>query len=297
MPVVDIFSKRQKRLTRKTPDGYQYDTLPEAFRVQVIRIIERAFGADSFDSDYSWRFEYVHDTLAEEYGVLGLDRTGDDGYRKIVNFVMTGSAEQVLDVIELSIQVAVRGHLRERDFPPPSEAVAELNTRLQEHGIGYRIQEDRVTRIDSEYLHQEVVKPALAVLREPHFAGAEEELQKAHNHYRCKRYEEAIGESFKALESTLKVICGRRQWPFQERDTANRLIEIVFDKGLIPSYLQSQFAALRSVLESGVPVIRNRSAGHGKGETARQVPPHLAGYVLHLTAAAVVFLAACERQR
>ena len=296
MPVVDIFSKRQKRLTGETPDVYQYDTLPQEFRVQAIRIIERAFGGDSFDAHNDWWFEHVHDTLAEEYGVFELDKDGENGYRQVVNFVMTGSAEQVLDVIELSIQVAVRDHEDNVDFPPPSKAVAELNARFQEHGVGYQIQEHRVIRVDSEYLHEKVVKPALTVLRKQHFAGAKEEFQKAHKHYRCKRYEEAISESFKALESTLKVICGRREWSFQERDTANHLIGIVFDEGLIPSYLRSQFEALQSVLASGVPTIRNRSGGHGAGKTPRQVPAHLAGYVLHLTAAAVVFLAECERQ-
>lgn len=44
MPIFDIFSKRQKRLRGETPDVYQYDTLPDGLRVQVVRILERAFG-------------------------------------------------------------------------------------------------------------------------------------------------------------------------------------------------------------------------------------------------------------
>ena len=94
-----------------------------------------------------------------------------------------------------------------------------------------------------------------------------------------------------ALESTLKVICNRRGWQFGERDTASPLIDIVFKEGLVPDYLQSQFGALRSVLESGVPTIRNRAGGHGAGVKRREVPRHLASYTLHLTAAAILFLA------
>ena len=75
-----------------------------------------------------------------------------------------------------------------------------------------------------------------------------------------------------ALESTLKVICHRRAWQFDaEKDTASSLIDIVFKEGLIPDYLQSQFGALRSVLESGVPTIRNRAGGHGAGVKEAQV--------------------------
>ena len=61
-----------------------------------------------------------------------------------------------------------------------------------------------------------------------------------------------------------------------------------------PSDLQSQFGALRSVLESGVPTIRNRAGGHGAGVKRREVPRHLASYTLHLTAAAILFLAEAE---
>ena len=110
-----------------------------------------------------------------------------------------------------------------------------------------------------------------------------------------RRYEEAIGGCLKALESTLKIICHRRGWQFDgEKHTAKALIEIVFEKGLIPDYLQSQFGALRSALESGVPTIRNRAGGHGAGVKRREVPGYLASYTLHLTAAAILFLAEAE---
>ena len=118
---------------------------------------------------------------------------------------------------------------------------------------------------------------------------------KAHEHYRHRRHSEAINECLKALESTLKVICHRRKWRFDaKRDTANSLLDIVFEKGLLPDYLQSQFGTLRSLLQSGVPAVRNRESGHGAGEEPRHVPQHLAAYVLHLTASAIVFISRCD---
>ena len=92
-----------------------------------------------------------------------------------------------------------------------------------------------------------------------------------------------------------KIICRRRGWQFDgEKHTAKALIDIVFKEGLIPDYLQSQFTALRSVLDSGVPTIRNRAGGHGAGVKRREVPGYLASYTLHLTAAAILFLAEAE---
>jgi len=63
----------------------------------------------------------------------------------------------------------------------------------------------------------------------------------------------------------------------------------------VPTWLQSEFSGLRSALESGVPTARNRVSGHGSGAAPRSVPPYFAAYLLHMTAAAIVFLTNAER--
>ena len=232
--------------------------------------------------------------------MLQLHKQGNTAQEIVFNFLLNTDAEEVLDVIEVSLRLAYAlesENQRRRCVPNAvqnlDEAVDELNARFREHGIGYQFESGigKVVRVDSELLHQEVVKPVLRLLKASHFAGAEKEFHKAHEHYRHRRFQESINESLKSLESTLKVICKRKQWSFRERDTASKLIQIVFDRGLIPNYLQSQFNGLRTILEGGVPTIRNRDGGHGTGATPRQVPAHLAAYALHLTASAVVFLA------
>ena len=303
MAVHDLYSKRQKRLRGEYPDVYQYHALPLHFRRQVVYILRDVLGQNEFSQ--------IHDTLAREYGEFQLPGQGHHyqtlfsqppNYQMIVcDFLCSyATVEQALDVIELSFQVAYENS---QDTPAAlgilpilDEAVDELNARFREHGIGYQFESGQVVRVDSKFLHQEVVRPALQILQAPHFSGAEKEFLEAHKHYREHEFEDAISDSLKALESTLKVICQRQGWPFDEkRATASTLIQIIFDNDLIPPYLQSQFNSLQSILESGVPTIRNRDGGHGSGATPRDVPAHLAAYALHLTASAIVFLAEAER--
>lgn len=302
MAVFDIFSKRQKKERREiSPDAFWYDSLSKAFRVQVVHILRDLFGQQECypvrPSKHAELFGAIHDVLAREYGVFELEAYGEHEQAVIFEFIQTADVEQVFDVIELSLRLAnaLGPQGLERDSGHKSkatleEAVTELNCRFLEHGIGYQYESGIIVRIDSEFLHQEAVKPALHLLRAGHFAGAEKEFLEAHRKFRHQQYEDTISDSLKAFESTLKIICQRKGWVFNEQDTASRLIKIVFDHELVPKYLQSQFGSLRSVLESGVPTIRNRESGHGGGSEPRYVPAHLASYVLHLPASTIVFL-------
>ena len=129
------------------------------------------------------------------------------------------------------------------------------------------------------------------MLRRVGFEGAEAEFQRAQEHHRHGRYEEAITDALKAFESTMKYICDQRGWEYSpDRDTATRLIDILLQEGLIPQWAQSEFTSLRSLLESGLPTARNRVAGHGRGAAPRQVPGYLAAFALHMAGANILFL-------
>ena len=291
MPIWNIYSKRAKEL----PDVYQFQTLPGPLRVQIQRIIRNMFTTRhewSDDPKPAEMYSRLHEILAQEYGLTVL-ADGMYPVDQVQAFLEETDIERVLDAIEVALQLT-KQNLETSARLNPSKAIEELNHRFREHGVGYLIEGFTVIRADSTFIHQEAVRPALTVLRAPHFENAEAEFRKAHEHYCHRRYGEANAASLMALESTLKVICDRRGWQFGERDTASSLIDIVFKEGLISDYLQSQFGALRSVLASGVPTIRNRAGGHGAGVERHEVPRHLASYTLHLTAAAIFFLAEAE---
>ncbi len=176
----------------------------------------------------------------------------------------------------------------------PDKAITELNLRFKEHGVGYQYESGELLRIDSQYMHAEAVKPTLTVLRSKYYKGANEEFLKAHEHYRHGRHKECLVEALKAFESTMKAICEKRKWPYQQTDTAKILIDICLKNGLIPAYMQTQFSSLRSMLESGVPTIRNKLGGHGQGSQPVSVPEPLVRYALHLTATNILFLGDSE---
>ncbi len=177
----------------------------------------------------------------------------------------------------------------------PDDAINELNGRFREAGIGYQFESGEIIRIDSQYVHAEIVKPVLALLgKEKQYSGANFEFLKAHEHYRHKRYKECLVECLKSFESLMKAICDKYKWSYNQNDSAKKLINICLSNNLVPAYLQNQFSSLGTLLESGVPTIRNKEGRHGQGISVTHVPEHLASYTLHLTATNLLFLVNSE---
>lgn len=299
MSIFDLFSKRQKKLRGEIPDVYQYEDINNNFRVQVVHIVTETFGKDTYPHNYtSNAFDEIHRILCKEYGVFSLKEDENYSFNAIYNFFLsTSDYEKVLDIIELSFkfinevvrQDSYQYYTRDNRLTP-DEAIEELNQRFKEHGIGYQFESNELIRIDSQIIHSEVVKPVLKLLHNKIYSGANEEFLKAHEHYRNNRNQECLNECLKSFESTLKAICDKNNWSFNQNDTSKRLIKICFDNNLIPTYLQTQFSSLQQLFESGVPTIRNKNSGHGQGTQSINVTNEMASYMLHLTATNILFL-------
>lgn len=109
MPVFDIFSKRQKRQQGEVPDVYQYETIPQELRVQVVHILRDVFGEPFRDFSGSWygdalkAYEFIHKALCREYGKFTLGDSYDSDHEAVVNFLLqTKETEKAIDVIEFS---------------------------------------------------------------------------------------------------------------------------------------------------------------------------------------------------
>jgi hypothetical protein len=301
MPIIDLYSKRQRRLRGDYPDVYTYDKIPQTLREQVVHIWKDAIGNPENSGKALEAFEAMDSLLSREYGRSSLTEGQGNTYYSLLRFFLSSEdTERVLDVIDLSFKI-INTIIREDSFSynnkiGAEDAIEELNIRFREHGVGYKFEAGRLLRVDSELIHTEAVKPALNLLSGIEYKGANEEFLMAHEHYRQGRYKECLNECLKAFESVMKAICVKRGWAYSSTDTVSKLINICFDKGLIPGFLQSEFSGLRTSLESGVPTVRNKMSGHGQGTQPIRVPDYLAGYLLHLTASNIVLLVEAEKQ-
>jgi hypothetical protein len=316
MPVWELYSKRRKKELGQLPDVFTYDIIPNTLRTQIVHMWHEAIGvpyrrniigeAEKIQDSY----QQIAQILRREYGVFKLSNARNPNHRDEAKddlvswFLKEQDNEHVLDAIELTFRIidvycGDDGYLIKRNNRKiADDVVEELNVRFKEHGVGYQFTEGKLLRVDSQLVHAEAVIPALAVLRGEHFAGAQEEFLSAFEHYRHGKKEEALIDACKSFESTMKAICDKRGWAYDKnRATASDLVNICLSQGLIPSFWQGHFAALRTVLQSGIPTARNRQAGHGSGTQTRPEPPdELVGYVLHMTASTILFLSESEKR-
>lgn len=313
MAIFETFSKRQKRLqTGGRIDPYVYDSAPQELRVQVIHILNdtvapyfKGNGYNTDDSKSNSYWNHIKNTLCREKGVFRLKNEKDhhNSMEALHNYLISCEFSDILDAVDFSFYILSKLneyplHVLKTDFGllrHPQDAIDELNYRFREHGVGYQFVGHELVRVDNQVLHAEAVVPALTLLTQPGYEGAENEFQTAYKHYRAGEHRAAVVAANNAFESTLKAICTKRGWEYDKGAPAGRLLKIVRDNGLYPDYLDKSFDQLLAVLGSGLPTVRNQEGGHGQGADVRETPAHVVALALHLAAAKILYLVECER--
>lgn len=315
MSIRNIYSKRQKELKElkgEKCDVYQYDNLSKKLKIQIIHIIKKTFGKCPTHIELKFGFlrtsiidelyKDVFDTLCEEWGVLELidnDYSKERSYATDIcnRLINEKDIEKCLDIVEVCFSILNENKDR---YPTPEfidKSFSDLNHRFIENETGYQFESGEIIKIDSQIMHSDVVKPVISLLSSnDYYNGANEEYLSAHEHYRHERYTECLTDCCKSFESMLKAIHEMNNWKYKKSDTASKLITSCFDNELIPSYTQSQFTSLKTMLESGVPTIRNNMSGHGRGTENKEVNEELVSYMLHLTATNLLFLADSQKK-
>lgn len=144
-------------------------------------------------------------------------------------------------------------------------------------------QKPTVIRRDSQVTHESAVEPAFRLLEEKQFSSANSEFLEAMEDFRHGDYRDCLTKACSAMESTMKIICDRRDWKYSEEDSAGTLVETVVSKSSLEGYFQQPLII--------VATLRNRlSASHGAGTQEKQVPEHLARYTINATASNILLL-------
>jgi hypothetical protein len=109
----------------------------------------------------------------------------------------------------------------------PDRASDRLNQRLRQHSIPYKFVGGRLISAESDYLTAKMTTPAINLLHEVAFRGADDQFMQAQEDYRSGDYRGAIVKANAAFESTMKAICDLRQWPYAANARAKDLIGII----------------------------------------------------------------------
>jgi hypothetical protein len=305
MPIFDLFSKRQADAAKSgQSDVYQYANIPPELRVQVQQIALEAMGHVGERGDGMFRENTENEVWVKIERLYrrekGLDALGHGDFvgQRVLSFMRKCTTEEWLDFLEL-ISIAIRsiGTEDARNFryqwqisTAADDAIEEINYRLRQAGVGYQIEGHRLIRVDSQFVHAEVVRPALTLLSNSDFEGPRQEFLSAHQHYRAGEHRQAVAMAANALESTFKAVFERKGWAYNKGARISDLVKVARENGLWPDYLDASFDQLAATLKSGLPKIRDNDASHGQGAKPKDVPGYIAAYALHLAACKIVFV-------
>lgn len=285
------------------PEVYTYDVFSEAFRNQVFYIMEDVL--DKYTEDYNeiiWNTLYhafAREKGVKNFGMYDIERFGNYGKSNFEEYIANQNNIDFLDMLDFVFgkmdqglrKIQPRSNMSLNVNKVIDEAIIELNYRFKQHNLGYEFVNGEVIRIDNKVIHQEAVKPALKLLYEEGFDGAEEEFRKAFEYRRRGDNKNAILEAGKSFESVMKTICDKKEYRYDKaKDTAKTLINILEHNNFYPSYMSAHMASLRTTLETGLPVVRNKKAGHGQGSTVALISDEFAEYALNLAATNIVLL-------
>ena len=302
--IVRLYSDRLKDAAKAgQEDVYQYENLPSKLRVQVRRVSAKALGDASIyelgDTKPNEAAGFIRETLCDAKGRDNLGGDRQDPLADLLYYIEHGDAEGFLDAIDVGATVLDhyirQNQTEQRDrwgaTLDASDAIDEINFRFRDAGVGFQIAAGKIVRVDSQYAHAEMIKPALSLLNVKGFEGPQSEFLTAHEHYTAGRHKEAVTEAAKAFESLMKAVCDQKGWAYNKGARASDLLKVLRPHKLWPEYLDPSFDQLLATLTSGLPKVRNDTSAHGQGAVPTTAPSYVASYALHLAAAKMILIA------
>ena len=292
----ELYSMRHKE-NNGEPDVFVYDNFPASFRNQFIDMLFRMLKiTDEFPLSYGQNYcRSFCEFYAREKGLKKLHAWYDEynNYNALEKYIDECNNNDFLDIMDCAMwwfyrQIDSSENKKYMKVYDPT--ASELNHRLKQHGLGYELLNGEIIKKTNAVTHETIVKPALKLLLDERFRGAEEEYLKSWDYFKRNENKDAIVNAAKAFESAMKCICSIMGYEFDEKATASRLVDILRANSYFPAYMANHLNALCEVLKSGAPTVRNKTSAHGQGEEIIDVSEAFAAYVLNLVASNIVFL-------
>ena len=294
--IFSVFSRREKAPSSKIKP------LTKEFRFRVIQLCTDVFGDpfSEFWPEMHRRLRYLHgraslaghlDDSTRSDAVAFLVLCSDNHFFDFIEFVFQsqtirglsiyaeGEDQLVNDINEFlridDLPYSLTGHVREevQHAGSPGSTFTTIET----------VSFPQIIRRDSEVLNESAIQPALRLLANPAFKAANSEFLEALTHFKKGEHADCIAKCGSSFESVMKVICARKKWPYQQTDTAQKLLDTIFARTGMDSFFKDPIML--------VATMRNRiSSAHGAGAQQRTVPEHTAQYAINATASVILFL-------
>ena len=246
------------------PEVFVYDSFPKAFRNQFFHIVNRVlkiidtlqenarsyYGSSGNISVSKSIVRKLCEDFSMEKGLKDIPGNSYNGSNSIYALEMYCSSCSDTDFLDLMDFIfesfSANGsvcQLIQKLYKTDNlfyQAIDELNYRLKQHRLGYEFINGEIIRKANTFAHESIVRPALKLLMDDEFRGAEDEYLMAYEHYRKGKNKDAILNAAKAFESIMKAICEGLQYTYdKDKDTASKLNAILESNGFL-SFLPAQ---------------------------------------------------------
>jgi hypothetical protein len=300
----DGFSRRncqsQKPVTPLTPK----------FRNRVLMLCRDTFPDDGSLYATKGFWDDIHEKLRYTVGKTQLsNRYVNSAIEDCMVFLSDCNDEHFLEFVELIFksQTFAHGNLF-RHSETNDHLIEDINSMFLEDSLPYSLTQfvwenrrelfhgnevdasvivayPQVIRREDEVTHIWAIEPTLTLLRDKAFTSANKEFSEALDAYRKGDYGHCLTNCGSSFESTMKIICDRQKWPYNQNDTASQLLKHIFKHSkLDPSIFEQPLI--------NIATLRNKlSKSHGAGVQQKNVPAHIAKYAINATAAAILLIA------
>ena len=169
---------------------------------------------------------------------------------------------------------------------PVGEAAARITRICKRRGVPFEYDEaDGFRWTGDEEIEARVLRPALAALGDPRFAGAVREhfeAARAELHLGTPRaLSQSVVEACCAVESAMKTLLGRHEVSFGPNQGAHRLFGCLRESDIVPGYMENVVLAITTP--------RNKAA-HGAAAVAQPVSIETAEAILSSAAISIAYL-------
>lgn len=291
--IFNVFSRREEPI-----ESSKKISLPIEFRNRIVMLLR-----DELQGYFVECLSKLHNRLAYLHGKFQLNESRNYGqaHEDVLNFMLTCKDKHFLDVIELIFNSDISGVSW-----PDNNIIPAINQFFQIDDLPFHltpyvteefessfygtpttairiVEYPRVIRKDSEVLHKSAIEPALQILRGKDYKSANSEFLNALEDQRSGDFRDCLTKCGSAFESTMKVLCKQNSINYKETDSASTLLKSLLQNSKLDNYWEQPLMLIAT--------LRNRlSSSHGAGTQSKNVPEHVAAYVVNATASAIVFL-------